>query len=104
MRLFTSTDGGASFTQTDVATMGDSYLSDRNASAAVGDDGQGVVTFVDDGGLEVADLTPIAPYVPPAPAVAPPVTVPAAGAAGRRLRPGPRAVREHLGATSGRTS
>ncbi len=75
MRLFTSVDGGASFSQSDVATMGDSYLSDRNASAAVGDDGQGVVTFVDDGGLEVADLNPIAPFAPPAPA--PPVTLPA---------------------------
>ena len=77
MRLFTSTDRGASFAQTDVATMGDSYLSDRNASAAVGDDGQGIVTFVDDGGLEVADLTPIAAYVPPAPVQSPlPVSVP----------------------------
>ena len=74
MRLFTSTDGGASFAQTDVATLGDSYLGDRNAAAAVGDDGTGAVAYVDDGGLELADFTPVAPFVapPPPPVIAPP--------------------------------
>jgi len=78
MRLFTSVDQGASFSATDVAALGDGYLDNRNASVAVGNDGQGVVTFVDDGGLEIADLTPMAPVIGPPPAPAPPpVTYPA---------------------------
>ena len=73
MRLFSSVDQGATFSASDIASLGDSYLDDRNASVAVGNDGQGVVAFVDDGGLELADLTPIAPpVVTPPPAPAPP--------------------------------
>jgi hypothetical protein len=67
MRLFTSVNQGASFSATDIAGLGDSYLDDRNASVAVGDDGQGAVSFIDDGGLELADLTPLAPVTTPAP-------------------------------------
>jgi hypothetical protein len=61
LRLFTSTDRGASFSESDVAALGDGYAGDRNAQTALGDDGQGVVTFRDAGGLQVADLAPIAP-------------------------------------------
>ncbi|WP_028063948.1 sialidase family protein [Solirubrobacter soli] len=74
MRLFSSTDHGASFTESDVATVGENYLDDRNASAAVADDGSGAVAFVDETGLELADLAPIAPFVPPGPVKAPPPT------------------------------
>ncbi|MDA0161510.1 hypothetical protein OM076_14635 [Solirubrobacter ginsenosidimutans] len=77
MRLFTSVNQGSSFSAIDVAALGDSYLDDRNASVAVGDDGQGAVSFVDDGGLELADLTPIAPGATPAPpAPTPPAPAP----------------------------
>jgi hypothetical protein len=68
MRLFSSADGGASFAESDVATVADGYLPDRNAQAEVGEDGQGLVTYIDDGGLEVADFSPIAPFTPAPPA------------------------------------
>jgi hypothetical protein len=76
MRLFTSSDGGASFALTDVAGIADGYLDDRNVSAAVGDDGQGAATFVDGGGLELADFTPIAPFAPPPLTATPPLSIP----------------------------
>jgi hypothetical protein len=66
MRLFTSTDGGASFSQSDVAHIGSSYAINDNAQVAVGDGGQGWLTFLDGAGLHVADLNPIA-APPPAP-------------------------------------
>jgi len=58
---------GDSFEQTDIATIGDGYLVDRNASMGLADDGTGVVTFLDHGGLEVADLSPLAAPAPPPP-------------------------------------
>jgi hypothetical protein len=65
MRLWTSTDGGASFSQSEVAHIGDAYAIGDNAQLSVGESGQGWLTFRDSGGLHVADLTQIAG--PPAP-------------------------------------
>jgi hypothetical protein len=68
MRLYTSTDGGASFgPEVDVARIGTSYAINDNAQLTVGDDGGGWVTFSDSAGLRMADLSPVAPYVPPPP-------------------------------------
>jgi hypothetical protein len=69
MRLYTSTNGGASFgAETDVARVADDYGIDDNAQLAIGDDGSGWLTYSTvGGGLQVADLTPIAPYKPPPP-------------------------------------
>ena len=76
LRAYVSTDGGATFAQSDVATIGESYLVDRNASIGLANGGEAIATFVDGGGLEVADLSPIgAPDPPPAPPV-PPVPTP----------------------------
>jgi hypothetical protein len=72
LRAYTSPDGD-SFDQTDIATIGDGYAVDRNASIGLADDGTGVVTFIDHGGLEVADTTPLAAPGPPPP---PPVKTP----------------------------
>jgi hypothetical protein len=66
LRAYTSADGD-SFAQSDIATIGDGYLVDRNASIGLADDGTGVVTFLDQGGLEVADTTPLAAPAPPPP-------------------------------------
>jgi hypothetical protein len=73
MREYVSTDAGATFTQSDIATVGDGYLVDRNASFGLANDGTGVVTFLDSGGLELADTTPLAAPAPPPPP--PPVPV-----------------------------
>jgi hypothetical protein len=70
MGLWTSTDGGTTFTQSDVAHIGDAYAIGDNAQLSVGDGGQGWLTFRDRAGLRVADLTPIAG--PPAPTTKPP--------------------------------
>jgi hypothetical protein len=69
MRLYTSTNGGASFgAETDVAKLADDYGVNDNAQLAIGDDGSGWLTYSTvGGGLQVADLTPIAPYKPPPP-------------------------------------
>jgi len=76
MREYESTDGGLTFAQSDIATIGEPYAVDRNASVGLADDGSGVVTFVDGGGLEVTDLSPIAghdpPTTPPPPVKTPP--------------------------------
>jgi hypothetical protein len=65
MRLFLSSNGGASFTETDVAHIGDSYALGDNPQLALGNSGAGWLSFRDAGGLRMADLNPIAPYVPP---------------------------------------
>jgi hypothetical protein len=65
MRLFVSSNGGAGFAETDVAHIGDAYAIGDNAQLAIGDNGAGWLTFRDAGGLRMADLNPIAPYVPP---------------------------------------
>jgi hypothetical protein len=66
MRLYVSTNGGASFAATgDIARIGDAYGLGDNAQIAAADDGQGWLTFRDAGGLELADFSPIAPYVAP---------------------------------------
>lgn len=63
MRLFTSTDGGASFSQSAVANIVGAYALHDNAQLAVGDDGRGWLIFRDEGGLKVADLNPLATVV-----------------------------------------
>jgi hypothetical protein len=74
MRLFSSGDGGASFTETHVAHIGDSYGIGDNAQLSIGDGGQGWLTFQDANGLQIADLSPVAG--PPAP-VTVPISTPA---------------------------
>ncbi len=74
LRAYVSTNGGETFAQSDIATIGEPYLVDRNASAGLANDGEAIVTFVDGGGLEVADLSPLAAPDPPPPA--PPVPSP----------------------------
>jgi hypothetical protein len=74
MRLFSSSDGGATFSETDVAHLGGGYGVGNNAQLALGDSGGGWLTFRDSAGLQVADLSPIAPAPAspsPAPASAP---------------------------------
>lgn len=83
IRLFTSTDGGASFgPQVDVARPGSSFSLGDNTQLAVTDSGSGWVTYLDENGLHLADLTPIpgAPAKPVTPATpkAPTVTKPPA--------------------------
>jgi len=74
MRLFASTDGGRTFSgEQDIATVADGYRTQRNAQLALSDNGEGIVTFLDEGGLELANLDAIAPITPPTPeAPAPP--------------------------------
>jgi hypothetical protein len=67
MRLFTSSNGGASFTESDIAHLGSGYADMENASLAIADTARGWLTYSDAAGLQVADLNPIAPT--PAPAV-----------------------------------
>ena len=72
MRLFTSSNGGASFDgPANVAAMAGGYAINDNAKLALADDGQGWLTFRDGEGLKVADLSPLA-VPPPPPPVAPP--------------------------------
>ena len=82
MRLFTSSDGGASFAgPANIAAIASGYGLNDNAKLALADDGQGWLTFRDGGGLQVADLSalPVAPPPPPPPPpVAPPPPPPAA--------------------------
>ena len=64
MDLFSSTNYGASFSAaSDVAPIGNGYGNDNN-EVAVGNNGQGWLTFLGEGGLHVADLNP-APLHPP---------------------------------------
>jgi hypothetical protein len=73
MRLFTSTDGGASFpTESHVAHLESSYAIGPNAEVATNDAGNGWVLFEDSAGLRIADLTPIA-GLPPSPPPLPPI-------------------------------
>ena len=66
MRLYISTNGGASFGgHVDIAKVGDAYASGDNAQLAGNDNGQGWITFRDSRGLEVADFNPVPAYVPP---------------------------------------
>lgn len=60
MRLFTSTDGGATFSESQVAHLNDAYAIGPNADLATNDGGVGWVTFTDRAGLRIADLNPIA--------------------------------------------
>ena len=61
MRLFSSTNGGASFAETDVAHIGGAYSLNDNAQLAIADSGAGWLTFLDEGGLKMADTSPVAP-------------------------------------------
>jgi hypothetical protein len=57
MRLWESTDGGQTFhSEREIATIG--YGLTGVPRLAVAEDGQGWLTFEDEGGLEVADLNP----------------------------------------------
>jgi hypothetical protein len=80
LRAYMSSDGGETFAQSDVARIGDGYLVDRNASVGLANDGTAIATFIDGGGLEVADLSPLAttdpPNDPPPAPPAPPVPTP----------------------------
>jgi hypothetical protein len=59
MRLWESTDGGVTFHgERDIAAIGFGYTGIPRL--AVAEDGQGWLTFKDEGGLEVADLNPLA--------------------------------------------
>jgi hypothetical protein len=80
MRLWESSDGGASFHgERDIATVADGY--EGPPRLAVAGDGQGWLTFNDEGGLEVADLEQSATAIPiTAPSPGPP-SVPVALAA-----------------------
>ena len=88
MRLFVSTDGGASFgAPTNVAALGSGYAIEDNAQLATADDGGGWLTYRDGQGLQVADLNPVPtaiapppppPVAPPPPVVPPPVVRPPA--------------------------
>jgi hypothetical protein len=65
MRLYTSTNAGASFAPTaDIANIGSGYGIQDNAQVAAADDGQGWLTFRDGGGLQLANFTAVAPYQP----------------------------------------
>lgn len=62
MRLWTSIDGGAGYTETNVARIADAYAIGRNASLTLTDGGSGWLLFEDSQGVQMADLTPIAPF------------------------------------------
>jgi hypothetical protein len=72
MRLFTSTDGGASYTESHIAHIGDGYGLHANADLATTDGGGGWLVFSDASGLHLADLNPIA-GLPPAEPPLPPI-------------------------------
>ncbi len=57
MRLLISTNGGAGFAaQANVAAIGSAYQDQANAQLSIGDDNQGWVTFLNSGGLQLANL------------------------------------------------
>ena len=58
MRLFTSTDGGATFTESHVAKLGTGYGLNANAELATNDGGAGWLVFRNGAGLQMADLEP----------------------------------------------
>jgi hypothetical protein len=73
MRLFTSTDRGASFpVESHVAHLETSYAIGPNAEVATNDAGNGWVLWQDSAGLRIADLSPIA-GLPPSPPPLPPI-------------------------------
>ena len=72
MRLFTSTNGGASYSESHIAHLGDAYGLNNNADLATNDGGAGWLVFSNAAGLQMADLNPIA-SLPPAP---PPLPLP----------------------------
>jgi len=72
MRLFTSTDAGASYSESHVAHLETSYAIGPNAEVATNDAGTGWVLFEDSAGLRIADLNPIA-GLPPSPPPLPPI-------------------------------
>jgi hypothetical protein len=69
MRLYTSTNGGTTFAASlDIAHIGPAYGIGDNAQLAPADDGSGWLTFLDSGGLEVADFNvPASVPTPPRP-------------------------------------
>jgi hypothetical protein len=72
MQLFVSTDDGLSFAAAGpIARLGSGYESGVNAQISLNDDGAGWLTYEDEGGLQVADLSPVPP---PASVAAPPAT------------------------------
>ncbi|HST70166.1 MAG TPA: hypothetical protein VLI94_10970 [Solirubrobacterales bacterium] len=66
MRLFTSTNGGGSYSESHIAHLGDAYGLNNNADLATNDAGAGWLVFSNAAGLQMADLNPIA-GLPPAP-------------------------------------
>ncbi len=64
MRLFTSTDGGATYSESHIAHIGDAYAIGANAELATTDGGSGWIVFTDNTGLRIADLNPIAGPAP----------------------------------------
>jgi hypothetical protein len=75
MRLFSSTDGGASFSESHVAHLDSAYSIGPNAQVATNDGGAGWVLFTDRLGLRIADFSPIA-AAPVAPAPVTKTTTP----------------------------
>lgn len=71
MRLFTSTDGGGSFSESQIAHLGNGYGIGPNAELAATDDGSGWLLFTDGSGLRMADFNPIAGPPSPSPTPAP---------------------------------
>ncbi len=60
MTLYLSTDAGQHYTAAqDVAKIGFGYGDFDNTRVAIDDAGTGFITFIDHGGLEVADLYPL---------------------------------------------
>jgi hypothetical protein len=85
MQLYLSSNDGASFgAATDIAQIGHEYEGANNAQITVNNAGGGWLTFLDEGGLEVADLSPVPA---PAPVVGPPV--PATVVAPKKTTPKP---------------
>jgi hypothetical protein len=72
MRLFTSTDGGGSYSESHIAHIGDAYELNNNADLATNDGGAGWLVFSNAAGLQMADLNPIA-GLPPSPPPLPPI-------------------------------
>jgi hypothetical protein len=72
MRLFTSTDDGANYSESHIAHIGDGYGLHANADLATTDGGGGWLVFSDASGLRIADLNPIA-GLPPAEPPLPPI-------------------------------
>jgi hypothetical protein len=65
MRLFSSADGGATFSESHIANLGSAYSIGPNAELTTNDAGSGWLLFSDETGLRLADLTPIAGPPPP---------------------------------------